>query len=60
MTLRTRLLLSVVLALLSAVVVRGDDPMPRSKVVLVIHGGAGVIARGLYGQEHGAVPSPTT
>jgi beta-aspartyl-peptidase (threonine type) len=33
------------LALLSATAVRGDGPMPRSKVVLVIHGGAGVIAR---------------
>ncbi len=33
------------LALLSATAVRGDDPMPRSKVVLVIHGGAGVMAR---------------
>ena len=33
------------LAVLSAAVVRGDDPMPRSKVVLVIHGGAGVTAR---------------
>ncbi len=33
------------LALLSAAAARGDDPMPRSKVVLVIHGGAGVISR---------------
>jgi beta-aspartyl-peptidase (threonine type) len=33
------------LALLAATAVRGDNPMPRSKVVLAIHGGAGVMAR---------------
>ena len=44
MALRKRPIL-LVLALLSAATVRGDDPMPRSKVVLVIHGGAGVTAR---------------
>jgi beta-aspartyl-peptidase (threonine type) len=33
------------LAVLSAAPVRGDAPMSRSKVVLAIHGGAGVIAR---------------
>jgi beta-aspartyl-peptidase (threonine type) len=41
---RKRLIL-LVLALLTAAAVRGDDPMPRSKVILVIHGGAGVIGR---------------
>jgi beta-aspartyl-peptidase (threonine type) len=44
MTERQRLIL-LVLALLAAAAVRGDDPMPRSKVVLAIHGGAGVISR---------------
>src|SRR5262249_59234924 len=33
------------LTLFAAAAVRGDGPMPRSKVVLVIHGGAGVISR---------------
>jgi beta-aspartyl-peptidase (threonine type) len=44
MTLRKRPLL-LALALFAATAVRGDGPMPRSKVVLVIHGGAGVISR---------------
>jgi beta-aspartyl-peptidase (threonine type) len=35
----------LVLALVAAAAVRGDDPMARSKVVLVIHGGAGVMPR---------------
>jgi beta-aspartyl-peptidase (threonine type) len=34
----------LVLALPVAAAVRGDDPMARSKIVLVIHGGAGVLA----------------
>ena len=40
---KRRILLA--LALLATAAVRGDDPMPRSKVVLVIHGGAGVVSR---------------
>jgi beta-aspartyl-peptidase (threonine type) len=44
MTLRKRSMF-LALALLSAVAVRGDQPMPRAKVVLVIHGGAGVLSR---------------
>ena len=44
MTLRRRPML-LALAMLAAAAVRGDDPMSRSKVVLVIHGGAGVLSR---------------
>src|SRR5207248_2840569 len=44
MTLRKRSTL-LVLAVLSATAVRGDHPMPRAKVVLILHGGAGVVPR---------------
>lgn len=35
----------LVLALLSSASVRGDDPMSHGKVVIIIHGGAGVLSR---------------
>jgi beta-aspartyl-peptidase (threonine type) len=42
------------LAAFSAAAVRGDQPMPRAKVLLVIHGGAGVLSRDAMNPEQEA------